>query len=102
MKQPDQPFLSSLLSFAEVMFWFLALCPRTGRPIACRLPLYAPISFNRLMFSCTIFLASFSIVIVDSSAVSASTVFDDKDSSLARGKIEYLAMIRSAVVGPRA
>lgn len=100
--EPDQPFLSILLSFADVMFWFLALCPRTGRPIACLLPLYEPMSFNRLMFSCTIFLASFSIVIVDSSAVSASTVLGDRASSLCRGKMEYLAIIRSAVVGPRA
>lgn len=54
------------------------------------------------MFSCSIFLASFSIVMVDSSAVSASTVFGDRVSSLWRGNIEYLAIMRCDVWGPRA
>lgn len=70
--------------------------------MACRLPLYDPISFSLLMFSCTCLLASVSIVICDNSAVSEVTVLGVSEPILARLWIEYLAMMRVEVVGPRA
>src|SRR4051812_25739340 len=48
---PVQPLRSTLLSFLAVSIWFLVRWPRTGRPMACRLPRYVPMSRNRLMLS---------------------------------------------------
>lgn len=54
------------------------------------------------MFSCTCLLASVSIDICDNSAVSEVTVLGANEPTLARLWMEYLAMIRADVVGPRA
>lgn len=98
----SQPFRSTWLSFLAVLICVLVLWPRTGKPIACLLPLYVPISLNLLMLSCTIFLASFSIVIVDSSAVNAVIVLCGKEPIFIRGWMQYLARIRVEVCGPTA
>jgi hypothetical protein len=61
-----------------------------------------PMSRSRLMFSWMILRASPSIVIVDSSAVSAVSVLGGSVPIFARGWMQYLARIRSDVCGPRA
>ena len=78
----------------------LVLCPRTGKPMACRLPLYVPISFNRLILSCTSRRASFSIFIVDNSAVRSMTVAFFNAPTLAQGWMWNLAMIFCETLGP--
>lgn len=55
-----------------------------------------------MTFCCMIFRASLSIVIVDSSAVRAVTVFGGRAPTLDMGEMEYLARMRDDVVGPRA
>lgn len=99
---PSHPLRSILLSFLDVSVCVRVRWPRTGSPIACRLPLYVPISFSLLMLSCIILRASFSMVMVDSSAVNDVIVFGGRDPTLASGWIEYLAIIRVDVAGPRA
>ena len=47
----------------------LVLCPLTGKPIACLLPRYVPISLNLLMLSCSCRLRSVSIFMLDNSAL---------------------------------
>ena len=78
----------------------LVLWPRTGSPIACRLPLYVPISFNRFMFSCTSLLASFSIFIFVNSAVRSRTVAFLRLPTLAKGWMWNRAMTRCDTLGP--
>jgi hypothetical protein len=77
------PPLSNTLSRLAVSICVLVFWPLTGRPIACRLPRYVPMSLSRLILSCTMRLASFSIVIVDNSAVREVMVLPGTDSSLA-------------------
>lgn len=83
---------SILLSLLAVEVCVLVLWPRTGRPIACLLPRYAPISFSRLICSCTTFRASDPIVIWPSSAVNDVTVRGASEPTLASLCIECLAM----------
>ncbi len=77
--------------FATVFFFplrvralFLVLCPRKGKPIRCLIPLYAPISINRLMFICTSERKAPSVlysslitflILVNSSSFQSSTFF---------------------------
>ena len=96
------PLRSTWLIFLAVMICVLVFWPRTGNPMACLLPLNVPISRSRLMLSCNDFLASFSMVMVESSAESAVIVFCGRDPSFWRGWMLYLARIRADVCGPRA
>lgn len=63
--------------------------------MACRRPLYEPMSFNLLILSCNVFLASLSMGIWPSSAVSEVMVLGANEPMVARLCIEYLAMMRS-------
>ncbi len=54
------------------------------------------------MFSCINLFASFSIVIVESSAVRAVMVFGGRVPIFASGCMLYLARMRTDVEGPRA
>jgi hypothetical protein len=51
----------------QLLTCVLVLCPLTGKPIACLLPLYVPISLSRLMLFCSCPRKS------DSSVISASS-----------------------------
>lgn len=69
-----QPDRSTLLNFPAVAVCVLVLCPLTGIPIACLLPLYVPISRNLVIFPLSSLRRSFSIFMLVSSAVMSSTV----------------------------
>jgi hypothetical protein len=80
--------------------WLLVLCPLTGKCIACLLPLYVPISLNRLILSFTSLLNSFSIFIFVRSAVSAAIVLLSMSPTLARGKMWCFARMREECCWP--
>ena len=84
-KTRNHPNRSTLFIFAAVLVCVLVLCPLTGNPIACLLPLYAPISLNRLMFSLSSLRKSFSIFMFDSSAVMSRTFWLLRESRRAVG-----------------
>jgi hypothetical protein len=97
--RPEPP-RSTLFNLLAVLICVLVLCPRTGRPIACLRPLYVPISFNLRMLSCTSRRASFSIFIVDNSAVRSMTVAFLSAPTLAQGWMWNLAMMFCETLGP--
>lgn len=95
-----QPNRSTLFSFSTVDVWVLVLCPLTGKPIACRLPLYVPVSLSRLMLLTISLRRSFSIFMFDNSAVMSRIVWLEREPRRAVGWICRRAMRREATWGP--
>lgn len=81
------PLRAILFNFFAVLICVRVLCPRTGNPIACRLPRKLPISRILLMSSCTFLRKSFSMVRFDRLAVSAVSVASGNSPIFAVGCI---------------
>ncbi len=78
----------------------LVLCPRTGKFMACLLPLYVPISCNRRMLSLIRRRRSFSNVIVLSSAARSLICLSFSDAILAVSWMCIFAIICRQTCGP--
>ena len=85
LKHPSLAYRStSTLTHIEHT-WVRVLCPLTGKFCACLFPLYAPISFNLLIFSLISRRKSFSIVMEESSELRSSTCLGDSSPNLHEG-----------------
>ena len=95
-----QPFLQIRFNFIAVEICVLVLCPLTGKPIACLLPLYVPISLNRVIFCTNSLRKSFSIFIFDSSALISSTFLLEREPRRAVGWMYMRASRCAHIWGP--